>query len=85
MTEPTLPFLPLVAILRGLEAERAADVAHVLFDAGFRIVEVPLNRPGALRRHRGHRAHRAARTRWWAAAPCSRRPTWTRCTRPAAG
>ncbi len=40
--------LPLVAILRGLEPERAADVASALFDAGFRIVEVPLNRPGAL-------------------------------------
>ena len=39
---------PLVAILRGLEAERAVDVARVLFDAGFRIVEVPLNRPGAI-------------------------------------
>ena len=39
---------PLVAILRGLEPERAADVASALFDAGFRIVEVPLNRPGAL-------------------------------------
>ncbi len=39
---------PLVAILRGLEPERAADVAHALFDAGLRIVEVPLNRPGAL-------------------------------------
>ena len=39
---------PLVAILRGLEAERAAEVARVLFDAGFRIVEVPLNRPGAI-------------------------------------
>ena len=39
---------PLVAILRGLEPERAAAVGTVLFDAGFRIVEVPLNRPGAL-------------------------------------
>ena len=39
---------PLVAILRGLEAQRAVDVANVLFDAGFRIIEVPLNRPGAL-------------------------------------
>jgi 2-dehydro-3-deoxyphosphogalactonate aldolase len=39
---------PLVAILRGLEPERAADVAQVVFDAGFRIVEVPLNRPGAI-------------------------------------
>ena len=40
--------LPLIAILRGLEPERAADVAAGLFDAGWRIVEVPLNRPGAL-------------------------------------
>ncbi len=44
-----IPDLPLVAILRGLEPERAAEVAHALFDAGLRIVEVPLNRPGALR------------------------------------
>jgi 2-dehydro-3-deoxyphosphogalactonate aldolase len=42
------PELPLVAILRGLQPERAADVARVLFDAGFRAVEVPLNRPGAI-------------------------------------
>lgn len=40
--------LPLVAILRGLEPSRAADVAQVLFDAGWRVVEVPLNRPGAV-------------------------------------
>ncbi len=39
---------PLVAILRGLEPPRAADVGRLLFDAGFRILEVPLNRPGAL-------------------------------------
>ena len=42
------PALPLVAILRGLQPERAADVARVLFDAGFRTLEVPLNRPGAI-------------------------------------
>lgn len=48
MTAPDLPSPPLVAILRGLEAERAAEVAAALFEAGFRIVEVPLNRPGAL-------------------------------------
>lgn len=40
--------LPLVAILRGLEPERAVDVARVLFEAGWRRLEVPLNRPGAL-------------------------------------
>ncbi len=42
------PALPLVAILRGLQPERAADVARVLFDAGLRALEVPLNRPGAI-------------------------------------
>jgi 2-dehydro-3-deoxyphosphogalactonate aldolase len=54
MTEPTPdagawpPAMPLVAILRGLQPERAADVARVLFDAGFRALEVPLNRAGAI-------------------------------------
>jgi 2-keto-3-deoxy-6-phosphogluconate aldolase len=42
------PKLPLVAILRGLQPERAVAIARVLFDAGFRAIEVPLNRPGAL-------------------------------------
>jgi 2-dehydro-3-deoxyphosphogalactonate aldolase len=45
---PWPPGLPLVAILRGLQPERAADIARVLFDAGFRALEVPLNRPGAI-------------------------------------
>jgi 2-dehydro-3-deoxyphosphogalactonate aldolase len=45
---PWPPAPPLVAILRGLQPERAADVGRVLFDAGFRALEVPLNRPGAL-------------------------------------
>jgi 2-dehydro-3-deoxyphosphogalactonate aldolase len=40
--------LPLVAILRGLDPADAADVGRVLFDAGWRLLEVPLNRPGAL-------------------------------------
>jgi 2-dehydro-3-deoxyphosphogalactonate aldolase len=40
--------LPLVAILRGLAPDHAADVGRTLFDAGFRLIEVPLNRPGAL-------------------------------------
>ena len=54
MTEPTTnaatwpPRLPLVAILRGLQPARAADIARVLLDAGFRALEVPLNRPGAI-------------------------------------
>lgn len=40
--------LPLVAILRGLAPSEARAVGAVLFDAGFRLLEVPLNRPGAL-------------------------------------
>lgn len=38
---------PLVAILRGLSPAEATDIARTLFDAGFRMLEVPLNRPGA--------------------------------------
>jgi 2-dehydro-3-deoxyphosphogalactonate aldolase len=40
--------MPLVAILRGLEPEHAADVGAALVESGFRTLEVPLNRPGAL-------------------------------------
>ncbi|WP_377189490.1 2-dehydro-3-deoxy-6-phosphogalactonate aldolase [Ruegeria meonggei] len=36
---------PLIAILRGLAPENARPVSDVLFDAGFRIIEVPLNSP----------------------------------------
>ncbi len=39
---------PLAAILRGLTPDEAPMVAEVLFGAGFRLVEVPLNRPHAL-------------------------------------
>ncbi len=38
---------PLVAILRGLAPVDAAAAGAALFDAGFRLLEVPLNRPGA--------------------------------------
>jgi 2-dehydro-3-deoxyphosphogalactonate aldolase len=40
--------LPLVAILRGLTPEEAAPVGRALADAGFAIVEVPLNSPRPL-------------------------------------
>lgn len=40
--------LPLVAILRGLAPTEAAQAGSILFEAGFRLLEVPLNRPGAL-------------------------------------
>ena len=39
---------PLVAILRGLTPEEAPMVGRVLFGAGFRMLEVPLNRPRAI-------------------------------------
>jgi 2-dehydro-3-deoxyphosphogalactonate aldolase len=45
---PLPPLPPLVAILRGLAPGAAADVGRTLFAAGFRMLEVPLNRPGAL-------------------------------------
>lgn len=38
---------PLIAILRGLEPEHAAGVGERLVSAGFGVLEVPLNRPGA--------------------------------------
>lgn len=37
--------LPLVAILRGIEAREAAAHAHALLDAGFDCIEVPTNSP----------------------------------------
>lgn len=45
---PSHPTTPLVAILRGLTPAEAVDVGNVLYQAGFRALEVPLNRPGAL-------------------------------------
>ncbi len=39
---------PLIAILRGLAPERAADVAFALVDAGITLIEVPLNSPDPL-------------------------------------
>lgn len=40
--------LPLVAILRGLTPEEAADHVEALVEAGFRLIETPLNAPRAL-------------------------------------
>ncbi|GAC24360.1 2-dehydro-3-deoxyphosphogalactonate aldolase [Paraglaciecola mesophila KMM 241] len=37
--------LPLVAILRGITPEEVVDVAQVLKEEGFNIIEVPLNSP----------------------------------------
>ena len=41
--------LPLVAILRGLSPEEALDVGRAIVNAGFHILEVPLNSPNPLR------------------------------------
>jgi 2-dehydro-3-deoxyphosphogalactonate aldolase len=41
--------LPLVAILRGLKPENAEAVGFSLVEAGFRIIEVPLNSPEPFR------------------------------------
>jgi 2-dehydro-3-deoxyphosphogalactonate aldolase len=40
--------MPLVAILRGLVPAEAAAIGSALYDNGFRALEVPLNRPGAI-------------------------------------
>ena len=41
--------MPLVAILRGLKPEEALDVGRAIVNAGFLILEVPLNSPDPLR------------------------------------
>ena len=48
MIEPFLERLPLVAILRGVTPDEVVEVSCVLVDAGFAIVEVPLNSPHPL-------------------------------------
>jgi 2-dehydro-3-deoxyphosphogalactonate aldolase len=45
----TLAGLPLVAILRGLRPENAEAVGASLVEAGFRVIEVPLNSPEPFR------------------------------------
>lgn len=41
-------YLPLIAILRGLPPEKAVGVGQTLIEAGFGLLEVPLNRPHAV-------------------------------------
>lgn len=45
MLSPWLDHLPFVAILRGISPDEAVVIGHVLADAGFRVLEVPLNSP----------------------------------------
>lgn len=49
MLRTYLTNLPLIAILRGLKPENAEAVGHALVEAGFRIIEVPLNSPEPFR------------------------------------
>ncbi len=46
--QQALAACPLVAILRGLRPDEAVPVGQVLVDAGFRLIEVPLNSPQPL-------------------------------------
>ncbi len=39
---------PLVAIMRGVRADEAVAHGHALYEAGFRLIEVPLNSPDPL-------------------------------------
>lgn len=39
---------PLIAILRGVLPQTVESIAEVLYSAGFRVIEVPLNSPNAL-------------------------------------
>lgn len=48
MLTPWLTPLPLVAILRGLTPDEATPVGRALVDAGFCVLEVPLNSPQPL-------------------------------------
>ena len=45
---PWLGACPLVAILRGVTPAEVIGIADALFEAGFRIIEVPLNSPDPL-------------------------------------
>jgi 2-dehydro-3-deoxyphosphogalactonate aldolase len=45
---PWLKACPLVAILRGVEPREVIAIADALVDAGFKIIEVPLNSPEPL-------------------------------------
>jgi 2-dehydro-3-deoxyphosphogalactonate aldolase len=43
--DPVIPDSAVVAILRGVEPARVVGIANVLYAAGIRIIEIPLNSP----------------------------------------
>lgn len=46
--DTALDSCPLIAILRGVECDEAAAHASVIYEAGLRVIEVPLNSPSPL-------------------------------------
>ncbi len=54
---------PLVAILRGIRPDECVEIGRALLDAGFGIIEVPLNSPIRSRASRCWRASSASK-RW---------------------
>lgn len=46
--DPHFAALPLIAILRGVTPAEAVPIGETLLDAGFRVIEVPLNSPEPL-------------------------------------
>ena len=48
LLSPWLKACPLVAILRGVKPDEVLDIGDALINAGFKIIEVPLNSPGPL-------------------------------------
>lgn len=48
MLKPHLTSLPLIAILRGVTPDEIQPIGQALYDAGFRMLEIPLNSPSPL-------------------------------------
>ena len=84
-SHPYLAPLPLIAVLRGITPEEIPGVAGALVDAGFRMLEVPLNSPRAFDVDRAARAAASATTASSAPAPSSTSTTSRACATPAAG
>ena len=60
--------MPLIAILRGITPEEAVPVGLALAEAGFRIIEVPLNSPQPLQSIERAGARTGRRAAWSAPA-----------------
>ena len=49
MLKQSLSQFPFIAILRGITPDEALEAGQILFDAGFRAMEVPMNSPEPLK------------------------------------